>query len=236
MLKSWRLRGVAVIAAISATGLTGQAAVHGKQQATPVVRAAATYTVKRGDTLSAISTRLRIDVAALAAANGLKNIHRLQVGQVLKVPPPPAAAGTTGLPDRLRASPDRLVFMKHFDAAAHDYKVPADLIKAVAWMESGWQNDKISSTKAVGIGQLMPDTVAFVNQQLLRTKLDPKRPEQNIRLSARYLAWLLAQTKGDVPMAIGAYYQGLASVRKIGPYADTRFYVASVVALRTRFG
>jgi soluble lytic murein transglycosylase-like protein len=102
-------------------------------------------------------------------------------------------------------------------------------------MESGWQNDKVSSTKAVGIGQLMPATVDFVNQQLLRAKLDPKRADHNIRLSARYLAWLLAQTKGDVPQAVGAYYQGLASIRKIGPYADTRFYVASVVALRSRF-
>jgi soluble lytic murein transglycosylase-like protein len=224
-----------VVAAIGTTGLTGQAAVHNKKPPVAVVRAAATYTVKRGDTLSAISARLHLDVAALAAANGLRNIHRLSIGQVLKVPPPPAAAGTAGLPDRLLASPERLVLMPHFDAAARDYKVPPDLIKAVAWMESGWQNDKVSSTKAVGIGQLMPDTVAFVNQQLLRARLDPKRPEQNIRLSARYLAWLLAQTKGDVPTAVGAYYQGLASVRKIGPYADTRFYVASVVALRARF-
>ena len=45
-----------------------------------------TYTVKRGDTLSAIASRYNTTVAAIAAANSLKNVNFITVGQVLKIP------------------------------------------------------------------------------------------------------------------------------------------------------
>ena len=38
----------------------------------------------------------------------------------------------------------------------------------------------------------------------------------------------------DLPTAIASYYQGAASVRKNGMFADTRAYVASVQALMAR--
>ncbi len=50
-----------------------------------------TYTVQRGDILSRISKRYGVTVAAIAAANGIVNINRISVGQVLVIP----AAGTT---------------------------------------------------------------------------------------------------------------------------------------------
>lgn len=45
-----------------------------------------TYTVKAGDTLSAIASRFGTTVAALAALNHIGDINRLNVGQVLKIP------------------------------------------------------------------------------------------------------------------------------------------------------
>jgi lysozyme len=47
---------------------------------------ARTYTVKRGDTLSAIAIRYGTTVAALAAANNITNPNGLQIGQVLIIP------------------------------------------------------------------------------------------------------------------------------------------------------
>lgn len=47
---------------------------------------ARTYTVKRGDTLSAIAVRFGTTVAALAAANNITNPNMIQVGQVLTIP------------------------------------------------------------------------------------------------------------------------------------------------------
>jgi len=44
------------------------------------------YRVRRGDTLSAIARRFGVGLAELAAANDLRNRHRLRVGQELVVP------------------------------------------------------------------------------------------------------------------------------------------------------
>jgi murein DD-endopeptidase MepM/ murein hydrolase activator NlpD len=47
---------------------------------------AATYTVRKGDTLAEIAAKLGTDVEDIARANGLKRPYRLQPGQVLKNP------------------------------------------------------------------------------------------------------------------------------------------------------
>ncbi|MBX3483987.1 LysM peptidoglycan-binding domain-containing protein [Phenylobacterium sp.] len=61
---------------------------------------AATYTVRSGDTLAAISSRLGVGMDDLAKANGLKQPYRLQPGQVLKNPkakaPAPASKAAGG--------------------------------------------------------------------------------------------------------------------------------------------
>lgn len=235
-----RLRALASLAGVAATLLAGQAA------AAPARPAAATRVVARGETLSALAAALGVSVADLAAANGIADVHRVRAGMRLVVPgrgavPPAAApagaasAASARLPQRLREQPARLALMPHFDAAARDYGVPADLLKALTWLESGWQNHKVSSTRAVGIGQLMPATVSFVNDVLLRARLDPARPDHNIRMSARFLAYLLRQNGGDVPAALASYYQGLASLRRQGPLPQSRRYVADVLALRAKF-
>jgi lysozyme len=45
-----------------------------------------TYTVNRGDSLSAIAVRFGTTVAALAAANNITNPNAIQIGQVLTIP------------------------------------------------------------------------------------------------------------------------------------------------------
>jgi soluble lytic murein transglycosylase-like protein len=224
------------------------AAALGAAQAwvVPAPASAGTRTVAAGETLSGVAASLGVSVAALAQANGIADVHRIQAGRRLVVPAkgakgaapasskaPASPAGQ--LPERLRARPDRMALIPVFDAAAQEFGVPADLLKAMTWLESGWQNSKVSSTKAVGIGQLMPATIAFVNDVLLKADLDPRRPEHNIRMSARFLAYLLRQNNGDVGLALSSYYQGLASVRRHGPLPQTHRYVADVLALRRRF-
>ena len=117
------------------------------------------------------------------------------------------------------------------------FGVPAGLVEAVAWMESGWRASVVSSTGAVGIGQIEPQTDAFICTQLLgfSAPVDPRLPDNNIRMSAAYLAWLLRQTRGDVANAIGAYYQGLTNLRGKGPLDSTRRYVAGVGAWWAQF-
>lgn len=53
---------------------------------------AATYKVRKGDTLAGIAGKLGVDMDDLAKANGLKRPYRLQPGQVLKNPKAKAAS------------------------------------------------------------------------------------------------------------------------------------------------
>lgn len=52
----------------------------------PMERRGAVYTVKAGDSLTAIAARLDVDVYALARANGIQDINLIYVGQQLMVP------------------------------------------------------------------------------------------------------------------------------------------------------
>lgn len=45
-----------------------------------------TYTVKKGDTLSAIARKYDTTVEALVASNGIKDKNIIRVGQVLQIP------------------------------------------------------------------------------------------------------------------------------------------------------
>jgi hypothetical protein len=51
-----------------------------------------------------------------------------------------------------------------------------------------------------------------------------------------FLNQLLKENGGDPAMAAAGYYQGMASVRRIGMLPSTKQYVANVLSLRSRFG
>jgi LysM repeat protein len=198
---------------------------------------ASIYKVKAGDNLSAIAARTGATVAAILKANRIRSANLIVIGQQLTIPAGGgSAAGGGRLPGRLLASPQRLALRPAFQHWAAVYGVPGDLLQAMTWYESGWQNTVVSKTKAVGIGQLMPDTVTFVNQVLLGgTHLDPKRPDDNIRMSARFLRYLLDRTGNRADQALAGYYQGLTSVRARGQFDDTKQYVAGVLSFRPAF-
>jgi LysM repeat protein len=198
------------------------------------------YTVRPGDTVTSIAGRYHTTIAALVAANGLRDPHLIVIGSTLVIPAGGSSSATgagsssTGLPSRLLASPSRLALRDNFAHWANYYGTPTALLEGLTWLESGWQNGVVSSTDAVGIGQLMPDTVDLTANVLIKASLDPNVPDDNIRMSSRYLRYLLDRT-GSTSMAIAAYYQGYASIQRSGMYESTKTYVADVLALRDRF-
>lgn len=145
-----------------------------------------------------------------------------------------APTGRRGLPAALLAHPERLALRPLFVRWAKAYGVAPDLIEAVAWQESGWQNNVISSADAVGIGQLLPQTAQFVNG-LLGTHLKMTVAEDNIRMEARFLAYLLQGTGGRVCEAVVSYYQGFATFVHIGVLPESQVYVRSVLGMRYKF-
>jgi LysM repeat protein len=242
-----RRHGVSVEALAKANGIRdihrivvgAHLVIPGVDPAPAAAVATTSYTVQAGDTLERIARRFGTTVTVLARANRLADVHVVRLGRVLTVPAGATAAGPavsrTGLPDRLRSSPDRLALMPRFDHWARTYGVPADLLKAMTWVESGWQSARVSRTGAVGIGQLMPATVDFVSDVLLRTPLNVREPDHNIRMSARFLRYLLDQNGGRADRALASYYQGLRSVRERGIFAETRVYVGAILAWQPRF-
>jgi len=191
------------------------------------------YVVRNGDNLETIANRNGTSVSALASANHILNPNLVIIGTKLKIP---AAASSSKLPSRLVAHPERLALTPRFDYWAKVYGVPPDLLKGLAWYESGWQNNVVSSTGAVGIGQLEPYTSDFVSRELLMNpKLDPKRVDDNIRMSARFLRFLLDRVGGAPGLALAAYYQGLARTQQGKFFDDTKTYIAGVSAARAHF-
>jgi len=191
------------------------------------------YVVRNGDNLETIANRNGTSVSALASANHILNPNLVIIGTKLKIP---AAASSSKLPSRLVAHPEGLALTPRFDYWAKVYGVPPDLLKGLAWYESGWQNNVVSSTGAVGIGQLEPYTSDFVSRELLMNpKLDTKRVDDNIRMSARFLRFLLDRVGGAPGLALAAYYQGLARTQQGKFFDDTKTYIAGVSAARAHF-
>ena len=114
-------------------------------------------------------------------------------------------------------------------ARYHD--VNPDLALAVSWMESGWQQKRISSAGALGAMQVMPATGVWMSQVVGRT-LNLRNLHDNVTAGVVLLK-LLRQQAGP-RHAVAGYYQGLAGVRKHGMYRSTERYVANVMALKRR--
>lgn len=198
------------------------------------------YQVRPGDSLSVIAARTGVSLRALIDANGITNPNLIRVGQELRLPsggvaaPVDPAARYHSLPSRLRANPERLQLIPSFERWAEHYHVPTDLLMAVSYRESGWQTDVVSPKGAIGVGQLMPTTATWISQSLIGVDLDPQVADDNIRMSARFLAWLIGYMGGE-EAAIAGYYQGPTSVRSLGYYDDTRAYVTNIAQIRRMF-
>jgi soluble lytic murein transglycosylase-like protein len=196
--------------------------------------------VRAGDTVSSIASHFGLTPGAVATANHLGNANLVYAGQHLVVPGPAAAVSGAAarpgvLPSALLAHPSRLALRPVFRRWARAYGVSPALAEALTWMESGWQNTVVSPTGAIGIGQLEPSTVSFVCGTLLHVSLNPRKSADNIRITVRFLRYLLDQTHGDVAAAIGSYYQGLASMRSRGPLRWTRTYISDVQLLAVAY-
>jgi soluble lytic murein transglycosylase-like protein len=114
--------------------------------------------------------------------------------------------------------------------------VSPSLATAIAWQESGFNNNMVSSANARGVMQVMPGTWDYVQKNLSSRALDPNSASDNVTAGVLYLKSLLNETGGDENAAIAAYYQGLGALRSRGVFDDTARYVANVQALRGRFG
>jgi soluble lytic murein transglycosylase-like protein len=106
--------------------------------------------------------------------------------------------------------------------AAKQYGVSADIIRAVAWNESQFNPNAISTKGAQGIMQIMPKTGKGLGLE------DPFNIKQNISAGAKYLRQLIDQFNGDLKLVFAAYNAGPNAVLRAGgipKIAETVEYV-----------
>jgi Transglycosylase SLT domain/Putative peptidoglycan binding domain len=116
---------------------------------------------------------------------------------------------------------------------ARVYRVDPGLVRAVAWMESGYQPGLVSPAGARGVMQVLPSTRRYVETVLMRKHV-PNTVSGGIRVGVVYLRELLHEFHGKESLALAAWYQGPASVRSGGVQHATHVFVGNVLALRRR--
>ena len=87
-------------------------------------------------------------------------------------------------------------------------------------MESGYSTGAVSSVGAWGVMQVMPATWRFTERLIGHPVA--RTPDGNVRIGVAYLHHLLNVFGGDQRLALAAYYQGPAGVRRFGMLAGQR--------------
>ena len=129
-----------------------------------------------------------------------------------ETPPPAPPLTRAGVADQVRAS-----------AARHG--LSAKVVEAVAWRESRFNPDAMSSKGAMGVMQLMPATARALG-------VDPHDASANIEGGAAYLEQMLKTFNGDLPLALAAYNAGPAAVQRyagIPPFPETKAFVDAIL-------
>lgn len=102
---------------------------------------------------------------------------------------------------------------------AHAYRVPVELVEAVIDVESDWNPYAVSPKGAVGLMQLMPSTAAAFR---VRNRFWVR---DNIRGGVAYLAWLIHLFRGDLRLAMAAYFAGENQIAPRGlEYSSRQVY------------
>jgi LysM repeat protein len=182
-----------------------------------------TYVVRAGDSLIALARRFHVSARALARANHLDPNNVLLIGTRLRVP------GSTS--SALAATPTEV--RERLDYWAGRLGVSQHLLRALAWMESGYQPNVVSKAGARGVLQTLPVTRDFVEEVLVGHSL-PGSLDGDIEVGVRYLRHLLENFDGNEHLALAAWYQGEAAVRKHGVLPVTKPFVEGVLALKAR--
>jgi soluble lytic murein transglycosylase-like protein len=181
------------------------------------------YVVRTGDSLTSIAAKHGTTIAAIVSANHINPARPILIGQKLKLP--------TVTPSSLASqSVDVRAIL---DAWSGRLGVDAHLVRALAWMESGYQTKIVSSAGAVGVLQTLPSTREYVETVLAGKKI-PRTVSGDVQVGVLFLKHLLDVFHGSERLALAGWYQGERAVRKHGPYKVTKPFVTNVLALRAR--
>jgi len=157
---------------------------------------------------------------------GTRNLPGSRVYLKFTVATPPGEPAHAGLGEVGKPQLDR--HARLFRATAKRTGVEDAWLRAIAHVESGFDEKAVSPKGAQGVMQLMPDVAAELRVT------DPFSPAQSIDAGARHFKALLRRYRNDPTLALAAYNAGPGAVARYGgppPYAETQAYVEKVQAL-----
>lgn len=194
------------------------------------------HTVRPGDTATGLAVRYHAWTAELVRLNRIRH-GVLYVGERIRIPIVVSATRKAG-PKKQHATTTHAVrkdvprarVRQIITRTAHRNGVPAKLVLALAWEESGWQQRVVSSAHAIGVMQVLPSTGTWMSLYAGR-RLHLRDVHDNVLTGVLLLKVLREHTSTD-RRAIAGYYQGLSAVITGGIYPMSRPYVANVLAIR----
>jgi hypothetical protein len=205
------------------------------------------YRVHWGDTLTGIAWRYRSNIWTLARVNYIRNVNLIFVGQELCIPYRRSGGSGLGNSSGRGLQSNGVVLWYDYAAldwssrgqvasmlrtVAHNYGLPVNLVMAIAWQESGWNQHVIARDGGIGVMQLMPYTAMGINTST-GIHRNPYHLWDNINLGATYLSWLYHNFHGNLAKAISGYNEGGWAVIHRGIF-NWR-YVNNVLSLMRRF-
>jgi LysM repeat protein len=221
--KLMHLSADAVVGPRTLTAIVRHDKVPIKARTTRTVVVTSVYIVRAGDTLTNIAAKHGMTIPAIAHANRIDPARPILIGQKLKLP--------TATPSSLASQ--SVDVRAVLDAWSNRLGVDQHLVRALAWMESGYQTKIVSSAGAVGVLQTLPSTRAYVETVLVGKKL-PRTVSGDVQVGVLFLKHLLEAFNGNERLALAGWYQGERAVKKNGLYKVTKPFVTNVLALRAR--
>jgi N-acetylmuramoyl-L-alanine amidase len=196
-----------------------------------VPASAGQYVVRPGDSLWSISHSYNVTVGRLIRDNQMRSPDMIFPGQQLTVPNRAAAPAPSVRQTGPRGAAAKAIIVKQ--ARRHDLN--PNFALALSYWESGWNQDAVSSTGAIGLMQVEPSTGVWAGPKLLGRTVNLHDANDNAEVGVALLRRYLDVFNGDPKLALAAYYQGETATHKHGVYKSSQSYVNGIWALRNRY-
>jgi len=111
----------------------------------------------------------------------------------------------------------RMAYPELIEAYAGEYGLDPYLVAAVIHTESGNRPDAVSTSGAIGLMQIMPETGEWAAEKLslnAYTVQSLYEPKVNVRIGCWYLSFLMERFEQDRRLMLAAYNAGHGNVAK----------------------
>jgi soluble lytic murein transglycosylase len=116
----------------------------------------------------------------------------------------------------IRRNFEQIKYQAEIQKYAERFEIEKELLAALIYVESRFNNYSESSKGAVGLMQLMPSTAIWIAEELDYNNFqlkDLNNPEINIKFGSWYFAYLYEKFDRDLIKTIAAYNAGENNVR-----------------------